>query len=118
MKWTQYLALATILVLLVGCGKDEGNAEKAGAAIDSAVDRARDAIEDMDGDGPMEDAGEAIDDAYSAAKETTADVLASAKEDGTKALDSAKASSQQLLDDVAKKAEETRLKAKAAMEKD
>jgi hypothetical protein len=49
---TSLLILLSILLLTTACDNNDGPAEKAGAALDSVVDKAKQAVEDLDGDGP------------------------------------------------------------------
>jgi len=59
---------------LTGCPEEKGPLEQAGEAVDDAAEGAAEAVEDAtDEPGPMEEAGEAIDDAAEDAKETVED---------------------------------------------
>lgn len=118
MNWTKSISLAFILVMLASCGNDEGAAEKAGKAMDDTMDNVREAVEDMDGDGPLEDAGESIDDAFSDAKKSTGDALTNAKNATTEAMDDAKTSAGKMGDELSAKAAEAKRKAAEALKKD
>mgnify|MGYP003662681055 CR=1 FL=1 len=117
MNWTKSVSLAFILVMLASCGNNEGTAEKAGKAMDDTVENIQDAIEDMDGDGPLEDAGETIDESLSDAKESTSETLANAKKATQEALDDAKTTAGKVGDDLSAKAKEAKRKAEEALKK-
>ena len=72
MKRSIFVALTLSGVLcLTGCPEEQGPMESAGEAIDDAAEGAKESIEDAaEEPGPMEKAGEAIDDAATDAKES------------------------------------------------
>ena len=59
--------LFSLSALLVACDSNDGPMEKAGEKVDEAVDS-------MDGQGPMEEMGEDLDNAYDNAKESAEDM--------------------------------------------
>jgi hypothetical protein len=73
---TAGLVAALSFAGVVGCGRDEGPAEKAGRAIDEAAQSAQEGVQDLTKeDGPLEQAGEEADEAIDRAKEKTEDAL-------------------------------------------
>lgn len=74
------IVVFTLSLMLVAC-QEKGPAEKAGEAIDKAVEDTKDAIEDaMNPKGPAEKAGEAIDDAVETTKEKARETKEKAEE--------------------------------------
>jgi hypothetical protein len=137
MNWTKSLSLAFILVMLASCGNDEGTAEKAGKAVDDTVESMADAVEEMDGEGAMEEAGEMMEgdmsavkdstsDAMSGAKSASQDAMDAAKDSASDALEAAKSSGKDMMDEakakygdqLADKAEEAERNADEALSKD
>lgn len=84
-SWIRFFIIVvamTLSFMLVAC-QEKGPAEKAGEAIDKAVEDTKDAIEDAaNPQGPAEKTGEAIDDAV----ETTKEKARAAKEKAEEAL--------------------------------
>ena len=72
MTRTILLALTlTGALCLSGCPEEQGPLESAGEALDEAAEGAKEMVEDaIEEPGPLERAGEAIDDAAKDAKET------------------------------------------------
>lgn len=60
-------ALLAAMGLLAACDNNDGPVEKAGEKVDEAVDQ-------MDGQGTMEEMGEDLDNAYENAKESMEDM--------------------------------------------
>jgi uncharacterized protein YjbJ (UPF0337 family) len=114
------LALISILLFTAGCDNKEGNAEKAGAAIDDTIEKvqekASEMVESFDNDGPMENAGEAVDTAVKNAKASTQAAMDSAKESSSEAMTQVREASQEAMDDARASADEysEKLKQQAA----
>jgi hypothetical protein len=102
MNWSKTFTLAAILVLLASCGNNEGTAEKAGKAIDSAGENAAektgDMIDSMTSEG-------LVDDTVSAMKDSTSEMMSDAKNKTSDALSDAKASGKEMITDAKSSAE-------------
>ncbi len=103
-----------ICILIAACDSNDGGAEKAGAAIDDTLDKVGNTFDALDRDGPMESAGEVVDEAFAEMKDASVKSFTQLSEDaeeiGSEAFAEAKSSaqlaSQQALETAREKAKE------------